>query len=237
MSTRISYEPSVIRKAKAIQDRQLKRIQMKAKASQEYILRCVNESNSNWVFYVYQTLPSQTPEMFSLAWFASPYLIAPGNFIEFVWFTTYEFVWGNTGVVRPGVTFRAGGIKEADLVEKNRTSFGIVNSAPDLTIPEKDPSNAGSLVIQDMANIPADTYSVGIGMSGYGTFLVQAEPNLTHIITPTPQYWIAAGQEVQVGDILNIQTVTNSGEVIFPPNIFAQEAKLNRLNEWEITPI
>lgn len=234
---KIIYEPKSVIRSKAILAGQQKAYEARAEAaSQQYILRCKNESNSNWVFYVYQTLPNQTPKMFSLAWFASPYAIAPGNFIEFVWYTTYEFVWGNTGEVIPGVKFSAGGIKEAELREKNLTTFGIIDNAPQLTKPVKDPNNPGTLVIEDAANIPALTFSVGIGMSGNGTFVQQAEPNLKHLFTPSPQYWIAAGQEVQVGKILNIQTITQTEEILFQPNVYRLQATLNSLNEWEISP-
>lgn len=80
---------------------------------QDYYLLLKNESISPWIFYVYQKEPDiPSKDVFSLAWFASPYKINPGGHIQFNWKIDYEFVWSDSGEVKPGITFEAGGSKD-----------------------------------------------------------------------------------------------------------------------------
>jgi rhizosphere induced protein len=195
-----------------------------------YSMTLQNESAQPWTFYVYQRQPQQSNDLFSLAWFSSPFLITVGSRITFEWDIAYNFVWGATGIVRPGVTFSAGGEIDCDPNGANTTTFSSLpgpNLSPAVTAPP-----AGSLVINDARDVPNSTYSVGIGMSGAGTFVVQAGTNLKHQFTPTPTYWIAAGTDVQVGTVLDIQTITTTAQVQFPPNVFSITRTLNAQNQW-----
>jgi hypothetical protein len=201
-----------------------------AAAGQPYLLTLKNQSAQPWTFYVYQRMPGQSNDVFSLAWFASPFVITPGNRISFEWQIDYNFVWGTTGTVIPGITFNAGGEIITSPDGSNTTTFST-KPGPNLSSAVKAPP-AGSLVIKDADDVPNSTYSVGIGMSGTGTFVVQAGPNLTHQFTPTPSYWIAAGSEVKVGTVLNIQTVTRTTEVKFPVSVYSQTRTLNESNIW-----
>lgn len=203
--------------------------------AQKYILNVKNDSDDDWVFYVYQTMEEPTSNMLSLAWFASPYSIAPGDDIDFKWQITYNFVWGDTGELKPGITYKAKGSKDANLETANSTTFGYNDAgSPSLTKPEPDPNNKGSLVINDLGNIPSKKFSVGIGMSGTGTFVAQAGPNLHHFFTPTPVYWVGAATERKVGDVLDITTVTQNAKVEFPRNQYEVKMKLNKENKWEL---
>ena len=157
-------------------------------------------------------------------------MIRVGNRITFEWQIVYNFVWGATGIVMPGVTFIAGGELEADPDGANTTTFSS-NPGPGLSPVTKAPP-AGSLVINDADDVPNNTYSVGLGMSGAGTFVVQAGTSLKHQFTPKPSYWIAAGSNVNVGTVLNIQTVTQNKEVQFPANVFSRTLTLNQSNQW-----
>lgn len=195
-----------------------------------YALTLKNESSEAWTFYVYQKPPALTNDVFSLAWFASPFVIMPGNQIVFTWDLSYNFIWGDTGTIIPGVTFSAGGTVDADPAGNNTTTFST-QPGPNLS-PAVQAPPSGSLVINDSNDVPNNEFSVGIGMSGTGTFAVQAGANLTHIFTPTPSYWVAAGQNVQVGTVLNIQTITTTGEAVFPVNTFNATGTLDQSNTW-----
>lgn len=199
-------------------------------AGTNYSLTLKNQSAQPWTFYVYQKMPVQSNNVFSLAWFASPFVITVGNRITFEWQLNYNFVWGATGIVQPGVTFNAGGEIDGDPSGANTTTFSA-QPGPNLSSAIKAPPS-GSLVIKDADNVPNNTFSVGIGMSGTGTYVVQAGPSLTHQFTPTPSYWIAAGTDVKVGTVLSIQTVTNNAEVKFPANVFDRTLTLNDSNQW-----
>jgi rhizosphere induced protein len=202
--------------------------------AQPYTLTIKNNSGRDWVFYTYQTLPEQKPSMLSLAWFASPYPIAPNDEIEFQWFINYNFVWSDTGELKPGINYKTRGPRDASLETLNSTTFGYNSAgAPTLSQPILDSSKKGTLVINDLGNIPDLKFSVGIGMSGQGTFVEQAGPNLQHFFTPTPVYWVGAATERKVGDVLDIKTVTQTTPVKFQQGIYAVTMTLNASNQWQ----
>ncbi len=195
-----------------------------------YSLTLKNQSAAPWTFYVYQKMPQQVADVFSLAWFASPFVLTVGNQITFTWEIDYNFVWSATGTIMPGITFNAFGTENADPDGNNTTNF-TTSPGPNLS-PAAPGQPAGSLVIKDGSDVPNNTYSVGIGMSGTGTYAVQAGTNLTHTFTPTPSYWVAAGTNVQVGTVLNITTVGVTAEAKFPNNVFKLIGTLDTANTW-----
>lgn len=203
-------------------------------AGTKYTLKLKNESAQAWTFYVYQKLPNQVADVFSLAWFASPYRIRVGDQIKFSWEINYNFVWSDTGTLIPGVNFDAFGSKDASPKDANTTIFSRT-PGPGLSAPVTG-KPIGSLVIQDGEDIENNRFSVGIGMSGTGTYVVQAGTGLRHVFTPTPSYWIAAGANVQIGTVLNIQTVTQTAEARFPSAVFDLEGTLGDNNRWKIQP-
>lgn len=204
-------------------------------SGQQYHLKVINESNREWTFYVYQKAPIIDNEnIFSLAWFASPYKVRVDNYVEFYWSIDYEFVWSASGTLKPGVVFRTGGSKACQPGGNNHTEFSAPQGgAPGLSEPFKGPKE-GILYIKDDSNVPVGTFSVGIGMSGNGTFVQQADANLTHKFTPTPSYWVAAGDQIKVGTVLDIQTVTKTAEVKFQRGVYSMVAILTDDNTWEI---
>ncbi len=202
-----------------------------ATATTFYKLKMINNSTSPWDFYVYQQMPNeQSPNVFSLAWFCSPWKITPGTKIEFQWTIDYTFVWGATGTIQPGVTFTAGQTIDADPASINTTTFSTL-PGPNMTAAVTAPPQ-GSLVIKDADNVPNGKFSVGIGMGDAGTFVTAAGTNLLHTFTPTPTYWIAAGTDVKIGTILDITTVTQNHQVIFPVNIYDVSYALGTNNKW-----
>ncbi|WP_208296908.1 hypothetical protein [Massilia sp. CCM 8734] len=202
-------------------------------AGTPYSLTLVNESGTPFTFYVYQQMPNQASEnVFSLAWFCSPYNIGQGNQITFQWDIEYGFVWGSSGIIQPGVTFNAGGDIPANPQSNNCTTFSNSQTlGPNLSAAQAGQPQ-GSLVISDASNVASNQFSVGVSMSGAGTFVTNAGPNLTHTFTPTPTYWIAAGSNVHVGTVMDITTVNQNAQVIFPPNVYALTYTLNASNQW-----
>ncbi|MBD8655626.1 protein rhiA [Oxalobacteraceae sp. CFBP 13730] len=200
--------------------------------STPYNLTLKNQSAMPWTFYVYQQAPNQqSSNVFSLAWFASPFTMAPGTQISFDWHIDYGFVWGATGEVRPGITFKASDCAPAGLTDDNTIKFSNINNTPDFSQPATG-NPSGSLVITDASNVPNSTFMVGISMSGAGTFVTPAGPNLIHTFTPTPTYWIAAGTDVQVGTILDITTINQNKMIEFPVNTYDVTYSLGQDNVW-----
>lgn len=200
--------------------------------SQPYNLTLINKSAMPWTFYVYQQVPNQaSSNVFSLAWLASPFLMAPTTQIKFDWSVEYGFVWGEAGDLKPGVTFDASGTRPADLTSNNMVNFTNDGNMPTLSQPSTG-NPSGSLVISDSSTVPNGSFMVGITMSGTGTHVTQAGPNLVHTFTPTPTYWIAAGTNIQEGTILDITTVNQNMEVVFPVNTYDLTYELGQNNIW-----
>jgi hypothetical protein len=105
----------------------------------QYSLNLINDSAQAWTFYVYQKMPAQVADVFSLAWFCSPYMIRVGDNIRFTWEIEYNFVWSDTGQLIPGVTFDAGGTEGLQPVGKNTTEFSLT-PGPGLSDPLQGPA-------------------------------------------------------------------------------------------------
>ena len=95
---------------------------------------------------------------------------------------------------------------------------------------------SGTLYIADDEDVPVNTFSVGIGMKDAGTFVEKAEPSLPHKFTPKPSYWVAAGENVDVGSVLDTESTVDmiTEEVVFPRNVFSMKATLEKDNSWTI---
>ena len=199
----------------------------------QYSMTLINDSNQDWTFFVYQKMPAQVADVFSLAWFCSPYQIKKGgDKIKFQWEIDYNFTWGDTGTLQPGVDYDASGTKDCSPAGNNTTEFAL-DPGPGLSEPIKGPP-PGSLVIHDANSVPANKFSVGIGMSNAGSYAVQAGPNLKHTFTPTPSYWIAAGNNVNIGKVLSIDTITQTAEAQFGTAVYDLNCTLNGANMWEV---
>jgi hypothetical protein len=198
-------------------------------ASTAYSLTVQNNSSQGWNFYVYQQNPgTPNPNVFSLAWFVKG--ANPGSQVTFNWTIDYSFVWSETGQLVPGVTFTASQVLPADPTTDNLVTF-TKNTFGYAFTNESAGGTPGSLTIVDDGSVPSLQASVGIGMSGNGTFVTQAQPNVSNIFTPTPTYWVSFGTSVQQGQVL-AQTVGNSAQVVFAPNVYSTIMALNASNQW-----
>ncbi len=191
----------------------------------QYSVKCINNSQISGSFMLFQAVPKigMPANVFSLAWFARP--TAPGSQVNFVWSTDYSFVWAETGVLQPGINFSAEQIINADPDGQN--SVELTTNTDGATALTNLNSNGavGSLTIPQLSNVTTDSVSVGIGMSGSGTFVVQAAPNVTSVFTPNPSYWVAFGN-YQTGDVLSSQDTIGAVEVAFGGSLTARTAVL-----------
>ncbi|WP_016681396.1 hypothetical protein, partial [Yersinia pestis] len=199
-----------------------------------YQVKFVNHSSSAWTVFLYQKMPNQPSDVFSLAWQASPFKVAPNSFFTFKWSINYSFVWGRTGHLTDGVLFEAGAILDADPTSHNQVTFDTADNTPTFSN-LSTAGQAGKLTIIEGGSMPNNVYSTGIGMSGQGTFAQQVLANTTQLYTPEPLYFIAAGQGVQMGQVL-AQTVTNSNELKYSGNIYSLVATLDETQQWNVVP-
>ncbi|CRK60293.1 hypothetical protein [Alloactinosynnema sp. L-07] len=208
-------------------------------AGNQYTLRVVNDSTNFVDMCVYQEDPNLgVPNVLSLAWFAKPaYPIR--------WTVDYSFVWSETGTLVPGVYFDASQTWPADptvngVTTETKAGNQIGFSHPSanaytFTSTPTDGAQVGSLYIKEASNIPLKRASIGIGMSGAGTFAVQSQPNLNLTFTPHPVYYLAAGTYSQ-GEVLDIGSITDKTDIRFPAGVFSMTATLGEDNQWSVSP-
>lgn len=201
----------------------------------QYSLTVTNNSNQFQDLCVYQKpVDIGVPNVMSLAWLTAP--AWPQTIVKFSWQLDYCFVWSQTGVLTPGVTFQAQQTVPADPDNLNANqiqldySSGAFNfvSAPAIGTPQ-----LGSLYVRELPSIPINKASVGIGMSNAGVFAVAAEPNMNLVFTPHPAYWLTAGQ-FQQGQVVDIEQITNEQQVPFD-GTFDMVAVLNPDNTWTVS--
>lgn len=199
---------------------------------QTYSITFSNNSSTPGTACLYQQDPNHLGNVLPLAWFARP--AYQGMSVIFSWTIDYSFFWAETGTLMPGVQVNPGQTIPADTQNSNN----IVLSAPapyDFRFgnPQRGPQ-PGTFYITCDATIPTNTATVGIGMSGAGTFAVQAQPNYNNVFTPHPSYWLTFGN-YQQGQALDVYGMGESVEVSFPGNVYDMRVTLNPNNTFTVT--
>lgn len=202
-----------------------------------YELVVTNNSTQFQDLCVYQTpVDLGVPNALSLAWLTAP--AWPGTTVTFSWTQQYNFVWGDTDVIVPGSTFRAGQVWPADPADPAQQQVLLDYASGAYTFRQGQATanpQAGSLYIRELAGLPVgDEAAVGIGMSGAGTFVVPAQPNVNLVFTPHPRYWITAGT-FDTGQVLDIEQITTSAQVDFPSGVHSMNATLGSDGNWTVT--
>lgn len=192
-----------------------------------------NQSSNTGSVCVYQKQPDITdPKIMSLAWFSKA--ADPTTKIEFKWQIEYDFLWDQTGELKPGIVFDASQVWQADLSSQN--AITLTQDAGGYTFKNLTSGVSGTLTINTDGTIPQKDVSVGIGMAGFGTFVVQGQPNWHVSFTPHPEYWITFGDYEQ-GQVLDISSTSNPAQIKFPNRIYKMHATLQSDNTWNIRPM
>lgn len=201
---------------------------------QEYSVIFVNNSNNLTSACLFQKMPRVNQSgLFQLAWQASK--AYPTVSVRFQWTVSYDFIWGKTGKLEAGISFFAAQVVPANLSTTNQITFDYLSGAY-LFKNQSQGAAPNSLTILESAQIPADqTTSIGIGMSGKGTCVLQASPNLNVNFTPDspPQYFITAGDYAQ-GDVLPSTILNAVAPIVFPTNVYSMTAILKQNNTWDV---
>jgi hypothetical protein len=197
----------------------------------QYSIVFNNQSTNDGTFCCFQQDEDmKISGVMSLAWFAKR--CDTNSSCTFNWTIDYSFIWAETGILKPGITFQASQTIPADLAQNNLITldydgafhFGAKGSA----------TPQGSLYVEETGNIPLQKASVGIGMSHAGTFVVQAEPNMDVTFTPHPTYYVAFG-DFEQGEVLDVQQMTEGAKIEFPPNVYVMYATLDAANTWHVS--
>jgi hypothetical protein len=193
----------------------------------------LNNSSNSGTAYLYQTDPglTQAGSPSSLAWFAYGSNVGVTN--QFQWSVAYSMLWSTTATLVPGVVVVASQVLPCDLQTSNEATFTHNNFGYLLT-GQTAGSPAGSIIIAEDGTIPLNAASIGIGMSGAGTFAIPAQPNITAIFTPNPAYWIGFSlSPIKQGSVISTQAA-NSANIAFPNNMFTCTATLDGNNRWSL---
>jgi rhizosphere induced protein len=196
--------------------------------SQQYELIAVNNSPDTATFCLYQFDESAT--LFPAAWFTK--MAAPTSRVYFRWTIDYDFVWGETGQLVPGVIFDSAQIWNANLTTQNKVTLGNEGGAYTFSDLTQGPQS-GTLSILCDTTVPMNMLSAGIGMSGSATSVAQAMPNMSFQFTPQPQYRLAFGNFTG-GQVLDAETISNPATISFGPSIYSLTATLNADGTWTI---
>lgn len=206
--------------------------------STQYSVSFHNQSGKNGKFCVFQVpAEAQQSNVMSLAW-----LVKQSNDdtdLDIDWTIDYSFVWSETGVLKPGVKFRASQTKPADPSKAalNAIHFSKPNEGYTFEPPmEGEVGEMGNLTIFTGPEIPKKKASVGIGMSGSGTFAVNAEPNYVVTFSPHPIYWVGFGN-YEKGVVIDTQSMTKFKQITFEPNNYHLEITLDQTNSWTVTDL
>lgn len=198
----------------------------------KYSLTVENHSKNYGNICVFQTMPDQPDNMLSLAWFSKA--AHPETVVEFDWNTQYNFVWSDQGELKTGVTFKASQVKDADPSDLTKNSVGFIKEYDAYRFADtNNTSKEGTLGIYTNQTVPHGEASVGIGMSGNGTFVVTATPNYSFTFKPHPRYWVAFGT-YKVGEVMDIESMSNIQEIVYDPDVFSKTVVLGSDNTWSV---
>lgn len=197
----------------------------------KYNLNILHNGTDQGDFCIYQTLEEQSDNIYSLVWFKKP--AHPGTQLNFEWNIDYSFAWSEEGMLVPGVVFKASQILDADPsdVNNNTTKFSRDSNAYHF-IPTDNPTKQGKLGIVCADNIPSNSASIGIGMSGKSAFACVASPSLKYTFAPHPKYWVAFGKFDQ-GEVIDVNRMTEKYEISFPVNKYERSIELCPNNTWK----
>jgi rhizosphere induced protein len=200
-----------------------------------YQLNFKNNSSQTGNACVFQTDPDLgVYNVMSLAWFAKSAF--PTTSIQFTWSIDYCFTWSRQGTLTPGVVYQAAQTWTADLSTKNAIDFRKDISLDAYTFENQTAGpQEGNMYIYEKKTVGINECSVGIGMSGSGTFVVASQPNMQLQFTPHPKYWITFGSFTQ-GEVLDIEAITSTAqELAFPVNDYSLNVTLNADNTWSVS--
>ena len=195
-----------------------------------YKLKVTNNSSMPGKFVVYQKQPDIFQQgAFPLAWFAKG--ANKGTVASFRWEVDYSFIWSEVEKVAPGVICNASEIRDAGLRQQNKITLDKNSNGYIFTNQTTDAKHAGSLLIEETGLLPPNGAAVGIGMSGSGTFVWPAQPNVNITVTPHPEYWIAFGS-YEEQEILDVQQMTDAQRLSYPINTYSATLTLQGDNTW-----
>jgi rhizosphere induced protein len=206
-----------------------------AAASTGYQVKVINNSEvDDRNAILFQEIPKMPEDAVTLAWLSK--MCHAGTEITHKWNVDYNFVWGQAGSLAPGTMFEAGQKVAADLERKNTVTLMYEKGGFKFG-PSRFSGKKGLLYVNEDRSVPgpgnSDQGVVGVGMSGFGTFIVPTLPNNAASFTPKPTYYLAFGKFEQ-GEVMDINQLTNPEKLQFKNGTTKAVATFDG-TDWEIT--
>ncbi len=209
----------------------------------EYTMTFINNSDNSWNFCCYQKDPGILSRgALSAAWFVAP-TVHPTTLIKFTWTIDYGLSWAKAGVIAPGIIYNASQNWPVTYAENTVTLTKLGGSYTFLELRQQDPPTA-FIIVQNSTVVRQDGVGIGISMqikgssvggTGLNTIYVQpAQPNLTTQFEVTPKYYVVFAQDIQPSKILNVTTLTDTVEVVYPPGVTSMVVTLDAQNKWHV---
>jgi hypothetical protein len=200
--------------------------------SSSYSLTFTNNSDRAGTVCLFQKDHGyEGPNAMSLAWMARA--AHPGMSASFSWSIDYSFFWAETGVLRPGVQVNPGQTIPADPRDSNSIVLSAYAPHDFRFSNQQRGQQAGSFYINCDATNPNNMASVGVSMSGAGTFAVPAMPNYMNVFTPRPSYWLTFGNYRQ-GQVLDVDDITDAVQIDFPGNVYDMKVTLKDNGQFTV---
>ena len=198
-----------------------------------YTLTVTNNSTQTGCFCIFQEQPDvNMPGITTLAWLAKP--AHPSTLLEFEWGLDYNFVWSKSTNLRPGTIVKTSQAWDANLSTLNKVKFDLASGAYTFS-DQAQGAHEGNLYIEQTKRVSSNDASVGIGMSGKGTFLVPSQPNMNIIMTPKPTYWLVFG-DFKEGEVLDTTTITETALRLQYKGTTSMNVEFTGNNTWNNLP-
>jgi rhizosphere induced protein len=195
----------------------------------QYSLTCINNSRLPGSFAIFQRPPPIVApgDVYALAWFAQT--SHPQTQVTFQWTVDYSFMWSETGVLKPGITFIASQVIPADPMGENFIDLTVDSYGASYFTPPTATGEVGALTIRQLSNVVPNRTSCGIGMSGAAAYAVQAAENITTVFKPHPNYWVVFGH-FQAGQVIDFEEITGEVEVSYGGSVTSRTVTLQADN-------
>ncbi|MCP4157846.1 MAG: hypothetical protein GY757_59600 [bacterium] len=225
-----------------------------------YELKITNHSSKEIGFTLFQKAPDTNNgrQVFTLAWLSR--FARTGATINFTWEIQYNAIWSQPGEkLEVGVICDASQVEtksKSSMSKTTATSSGIVDVSIDgsntITLNYDKSNNAfyfdsltagnkgkiftscADCVPHSLTTSPSTVAGIGIGMSGYGTFLVGAQPNIEKIWNiKEPAYYLVAG-DYKTGEILDSDTIKKQALEVTYNGVLKRSARYDENEQLKI---
>jgi hypothetical protein len=193
--------------------------------AETYTLTITNHFSTAKVFMLYQNQFGNGPsKIMPLAWISS-FSSRPEQDAQvvFQWTPQWGFSCAETGVLAPGVIYKAKSLVPAqgDINKVTLEADGLVPGHHD----------GPGLAIVVSPDAPKNKLAVGFTQAGSTVYAIQAAPSSTVTIQPHPAYVLTYGH-YKGDEVIDLSTIVNPLVVTFPANTDSLAVTLNQDGTW-----